>query len=89
MVSAGWQRRGWKGELCLGRGQGGKEKEAQGSGWERGLGWAEPCLRTKEKGREGDPECPRGSVVSSKEDNGPAGASFNELMTAWPACQTC
>lgn len=54
-----------------------------------GSGRAEPCLRTKEKWRKGDSVRPRGDVVSGKEDNGPAGAGFNELMTVWPARQTC
>lgn len=80
--------------------EGGRSVPWKGAGWERmrqrnlpgrrGQGWAESCFGIKEKGRKGDSAGPRGcDMVRGKEDNGPAGACFNEIMAAWPASQTC
>lgn len=88
MVSAGWRRRArekcvpWEGE---GRGrEGGGFWQGEGARGGQNL-----ALGLRRSGKRGTLARPRGDVVSGKEDNGPAGAGFNELMTVWLARQTC
>lgn len=80
---------GREAELCPGRGQGGREKAAGESGWEKGPKVGRPLPWDEEEGEKEDSAGPRGNTVGDKEDNGPAAACFNELMTAWPARRTC
>lgn len=46
-----WLVEAWEGEVSLALGGGGGGREREGGGF--GLGWAEPCLRTKERGERG------------------------------------
>lgn len=80
----GWRGEAWEGgEVRLGGGGGeGERMEPSNRAGRGGQGWAASLPWDSGEGERGGLWRPRGGVVRSAADNGPAGVCQNELMPA-------